>query len=165
METSISGLFERTESSTLLLYSKHDSAKPALKEALSKFIEFRGKVEQAQRGIADEQGALKEIADDQERIRKNIERVPKEADAFKRYLMKFDAQETEIEKRQSRLKELRADLSKHEKALKDYAETAKATAAGNFSIAVRLSFSDSPKPDSSSATRGLLAASAGAGAA
>ena len=120
METSISGLFERTESSTLLLYSKQDAAKPALKEALAKFLEFRGKVEQAQRGIADEQSALKEIADDQERIRKNIERVPKEADAFKRYLMKFDVQETEIEKRQARLKELKLELEKQEKAMREY---------------------------------------------
>ena len=101
-------------------YSKQDAAKPALKEALAKFLEFRGKVEQAQRGIADEQSALKEIADDQERIRKNIERVPKESDAFKRYLMKFDVQETEIEKRQARLKELKLELEKQEKAMREY---------------------------------------------
>jgi len=59
-------------------------------------------------------------------IRKNIERSPKESEAFKRYLKKFDDQETEIEKRQARLKELRIELAKHEKGLKDYAETAKA---------------------------------------
>ena len=70
--------------------------------------------------------ALKEIAEDQDRIRKNIEKAPKESDAFKRYLKKLDDQETEIEKRQARLKELKLEKAKQEKALKDYAESAKA---------------------------------------
>ena len=35
-------------------------------------------------------------------------------------------QETEIEKHQARIKELKLELAKHEKALKDFAETAKA---------------------------------------
>ena len=61
-----------------------------------------------------------------DRVRKNIERAPKESETFKRYLKKFDDQETEIEKRQAKLKELKADLAKHVKALKDYAESAKA---------------------------------------
>lgn len=114
------------DSSTLLHYSKHEATKPAVRAVLTKMLEFRSKIEDAKAGIEAEVTALKEIADDQDRIRKNIERAPKESEAFKRYLKKFDDQETEIEKRQSRLKELRADLSKHEKALKDYAETAKA---------------------------------------
>jgi hypothetical protein len=56
--------------------------------------------------LAEEQAALKEIAEDQTRIRANIERVPKDSDAFKRYLKKFDDQETEIEKRQAEVKKL-----------------------------------------------------------
>jgi len=93
---------------------------------LTKMLELRGKVEDVTASIAAEQTGLKEIAEDQDRIRKNIERTPKESEAFKRYLKKFDDQESEIEKRQSRLKELRADLTKHELALKEYAETAQA---------------------------------------
>ncbi len=41
-------------------------------------------------------------------------------------MKKFDDQETEIEKRQARLKELRAEVTKQEKSLKEYAENAKA---------------------------------------
>ena len=52
--------------------------------------------------------------------------ITTESDAFKRYLKKFDEQETVIEKHQARVKELKAELAKHEKALKDFAETAKA---------------------------------------
>lgn len=100
--------------------------KPAVREVFKKLLDLRGKVDEVQKGIADEQAALKEIAEDQERLRKNIERAPKESETFKRYLKKFDDQETEIEKRQTRVRELKADLLKHEKALKEFAETAKA---------------------------------------
>jgi len=114
------------DSNTLLFYAKHESTKAAVREVLAKMLDFLGKVEGAKAGIEAEQTALKEIAEDQDRIRKNIDRSPKESEAFKRYLKKFDDQETEIEKRQSRVKELRTELAKHEKGLKDYAETAKA---------------------------------------
>jgi hypothetical protein len=115
----------RTGTENLMYYSKQPETKPAVREVIAKALEFRAKVEDAQKGIAEQEAALKEIADDQERIRKNIEKAPKESETFKRYLKKFDDQETEIEKRQARLKELKADLSKHEKALKDYVESAK----------------------------------------
>lgn len=110
----------------MLYYSKLDTTPPAVREALRKVVELRDRVTDLKRAIQDEEAAMKEIADDQERIRKNIERVPKESDAFKRYLKKFDEQETEIERRQARLKELKADVLKQEKALKDFGETAKA---------------------------------------
>ncbi|HEY1188928.1 MAG TPA: DUF4139 domain-containing protein, partial [Gemmata sp.] len=85
-------------------------AKPAVREVFKKLLDLRGKVDDVQKGIAEEQAALKEITDDQERLRKNIERAPKESETFKRYLKKFDDQETEIEKRQARVRELKADL-------------------------------------------------------
>lgn len=107
-------------------YATLKEAKPAVREVFKKLLDLRGKVEEVQKGIADEQAALKEIAEDQERLRKNIERAPKESETFKRYLKKFDDQETEIEKRQTRVRELKADLLRHEKALKEFAETAKA---------------------------------------
>jgi len=111
---------------TLLYYANHKESKPAVREVLKTLLALREKVEESQTGIAEEQAALKEIAEDQDRIRKNIEKAPKESDAFKRYLKKFDEQETVIEKHQARIKELKAELAKHEKALKDFAATAKA---------------------------------------
>ncbi|HVL14630.1 MAG TPA: DUF4139 domain-containing protein [Gemmata sp.] len=115
-----------TDADTLLGYTKQPETKPAVREVITKALEFRGRVEEAKKGIGEQEAALKEIADDQDRIRKNIEKAPKESETFKRYLKKFDDQETEIEKRQARIKELKADLTRHEKALKDYVESAKA---------------------------------------
>jgi hypothetical protein len=117
---------DAANTNTLLHYSKLDGTTPAVRAVLAKLLELRGKLEDTRGGIAAEQAALKEIADDQDRIRKNIERAPKESEAYKRYVKKFDDQETEIEKRQAKVKELRADLARHEAALKDYAATAKA---------------------------------------
>lgn len=111
---------------TLLYFSKHEAAKPAVREILKRVLEIRGKIAEAQKGIDAEQGALKEIADDQERIRKNIERAPKESETFKRYLKKFDDQETEIERRQARIKELKAELAKQDTAFQEFAKNAKA---------------------------------------
>ncbi|MBP3958952.1 DUF4139 domain-containing protein [Gemmata sp. G18] len=121
----VHGLTETTRDA-LLRYASLKEAKPAVREVFKKLIELREKVDEAQKGITEEQESLKEIADDQERIRKNIERTPKESEAFKRYLKKFDDQETEIEKRRARVKELKAELTKHEKALRDFASAAKA---------------------------------------
>ncbi len=111
---------------SLLYYSKLDATKPAVREVLKKVLEIRGKMAESQRAIESEQTTLKEIAEDQERIRKNMEKTPKESDTFKRYLKKFDDQETEIEKRQAKIKELKAELSKQELEFKLYAQNAKA---------------------------------------
>jgi hypothetical protein len=111
---------------SLSYYAALKEAKPAVREVFKKLLDLRDKVDAAQKGIAAEQAAIKDIADDQERIRKNIERAPKESETFKRYLKKFDDQETEIEKRQARIQQLKAELAGHEQALKAFAEGAKA---------------------------------------
>jgi hypothetical protein len=70
--------------------------------------------------INDERSALKAIAEEQARIRANIERVPRESDAFKRYLKKFDDQETEIERRQAKVTEVQAALDARMKAFAEF---------------------------------------------
>ena len=110
----------------LLYYSKQEATSPAVRAVLAKLLEMRRTAADLARQLAAEQEALKEIGDDQDRIRKNLDRVPKDSEAYKRYLKKFDDQETEIEKRQARVKELKAEIARHEKALKAFAEDAKA---------------------------------------
>lgn len=110
----------------LLFYAKQEATKPAVRLVLTAVLDLRAKLAQSKKALAAEQAVLKEIGEDQARIRANIERVPKDSDAFKRYLKKFDDQETEIEKRQARAKELTAEVARDEKALRDYVETARA---------------------------------------
>ena len=61
------------------------------------------------REIQQVERSLQVINLDQDRLRKNLKEMPPEAAAYKRYLQKFDDQETEIEKLMAQLKQLQAD--------------------------------------------------------
>jgi hypothetical protein len=86
--------------------------KDALEEALAR----RQKLAQTQQALQAEERALHDISDDQARMRANMERVPQTSEAYKRYLKKFDDQETEIEKRQSQIAKLRAAAEEERKS-------------------------------------------------
>jgi hypothetical protein len=77
-----------------------------VKDGLQKAIALRQKLADTQNEIAQLQGQLKAITDDQVRLRANFERLPPSSAAYKRYLEKFDTQETEIEKLQAQVKKL-----------------------------------------------------------
>jgi hypothetical protein len=79
---------------------------PAVKEALARAIELRGKMAETQRELQQVERQLGVITQDQDRLRKNLHEMPKEAVAYKRYLKKFDDQETQIEQFQKQQKEL-----------------------------------------------------------
>src|SRR6202030_3590454 len=77
-----------------------------VKDGLKQGLEMRfalGKT-QADRGELERQ--LKDITDDQARLRANLKEMPPTAAAYKRYLDKFDAQETQIEKFQADIKKM-----------------------------------------------------------
>jgi hypothetical protein len=79
---------------------------PAVKTALEKAIALKGKVIATQREIQQQERQLNTITADQDRLRKNLKEMPPEAAAYKRYLKKFDDQETEIERLQKLIKEI-----------------------------------------------------------
>jgi hypothetical protein len=78
----------------------------AVRKALERALELRGRMAATQRDIQKWSVQLKTITDDQERLRKNLKEMPPEAAAYKRYLKKFDDQETEIEQLQEKIKSL-----------------------------------------------------------
>src|SRR5207244_2891525 len=57
-------------------------------------------------GLSQLNNRLTEIANDQQRLRANLKEMPSTAAAYKRYLQKFDDQETAIEKLQAQIQEL-----------------------------------------------------------
>lgn len=116
----------RVSDEMLRHYAASAVAKPAVKDAVTKLIALRAATDATKKSIADEEAALKAIGEDQIRIRANLERVPKESEAYKRYLKKFDEQETEIETRQAKVKTLKAKSTDDEKAYKDFSEKLKA---------------------------------------
>jgi hypothetical protein len=87
-------------------YLRTPAITPAVRQALEEAISLRGKLAQAQRELADVTRQLADIVKDQERLRANLKELPPTAAAYKRYLEKFDQQETQVEKLQTDQKRL-----------------------------------------------------------
>lgn len=105
---------------TVLTYLSSAAASPAVREALKKAQELKGKLTTTQRAIARAERQLKSIVDDQARLRANMARVPKDSDAYKRYLKKFEDQETEIEKLQDEEKKLQTTAADQRLAYEEF---------------------------------------------
>jgi hypothetical protein len=93
-----------------------EKVRKGLKEAL----DLRWAVAKTQREIGEQQKQLKVITDDQVRLRANLKEMPATAAAYQRYLDKFDAQETQIEKYQEEIKKLQETEFKQKKELEDF---------------------------------------------
>src|SRR5207249_11571492 len=109
-----------TDDATLQVFLRSQVPSPKLKEALTKLQSISGRLSDTRRDLAQAQAQLKEITDDQTRPRANFEKVPPTSAAYKRYLEKFDAQETEIERLQAHIKTRQATEKGQRKELEDY---------------------------------------------
>jgi hypothetical protein len=78
----------------------------AVRQALEKAVGLRGELATVQRELEQVQRALQQIEQDQGRLRANLKEMPPTAAAYKRYLEKFDQQETQIEQLQAKRQQL-----------------------------------------------------------
>jgi hypothetical protein len=78
----------------------------AVRQALEKAVGLRGELAGVQRELEQVQRALQQIEQDQGRLRANLKEMPPTAAAYKRYLEKFDQQETQIEQLQAKRQQL-----------------------------------------------------------
>lgn len=104
---------------TLDALAKEAFTPPAVKAALVKVRAVVGERDAADVGLRAEETGITLIVDEQNRLRANLAAVPKESEAYKRYVKKFDEQETEIEQRRAKIKEL---TRAKEKAVKELAD-------------------------------------------
>jgi hypothetical protein len=109
-----------TDDRTIRLFISSNVSSKEAKEGLKKVIDMRMKLAGIRTELEASEKQLKTITDDQTRLRANLEKVPKESNAFKRYVEKFDTQETQIEKLQDDIKKMQETLKKHEKEFADY---------------------------------------------
>jgi hypothetical protein len=91
-----------------------------VKKALGEAMELKGKLSATQRDLQQQERQLKVIVDDQARLRANLREMPQTAEAYKRYLKKFDEQETQIEEYQKKIKTLQDAELGQRKAYEDY---------------------------------------------
>lgn len=95
-------------------------ASPGVREALQKAALLRNKVVESQRELAQLNEQVKAIGDDQARLRQNLARLPQGSAAYKRYVEKFDSQETELEGLQKRIKQLQEAIKAEQKEFESY---------------------------------------------
>jgi hypothetical protein len=89
-------------------------------QSLKQAMTLRLEVAKSRREIEEQQRQLNTITEDQKRLRANLKEMPATAKAYKRYLEKFDLQETQIEKYQADIKKLHAQEHEQQKAFEDF---------------------------------------------
>jgi hypothetical protein len=102
----------------VFLNSPVTSAK--VKNALEGAMKLRWETAKTQREIIEQERQLKVIVEDQTRLRANLKEMPATAAAYKRYLEKFDTQETQIEAFQKEIKRLQGIEHSQKKEFDDY---------------------------------------------
>jgi hypothetical protein len=105
---------------TVRFYIRQTVTSQKVKDALSQALALKAKADATTKQIAREEQALRVIEDDQTRMRNNMARVPQTAEAYKRYLKKFDDQETEIENRRNRITKLQETLDEQTRAYTEF---------------------------------------------
>jgi hypothetical protein len=95
------------------------ASKP-VQEALGKVLAMRHRLVELHGAVVNLGDQLRAIHTDQERLRANLDKVPKESPTQKRYLQKLDQQETQIEKLQAQLAEKQATEAKERREQETY---------------------------------------------
>ena len=109
---------ERTQGATITLTNGAEDqirfvlslneASPALKQQLNEALTLKGKFDDARREITNVNVRIQTITTDQNRVRQNLREVPKDSEAYTRYLKKFDDQEKEMDTLHTQLKSFQA---------------------------------------------------------
>ena len=108
----------------LVSLSRGGAIPEGVREALAKAAELRRAVADAEAGLARVTGEIGSIAQEQERIRKNMDSVDRQSDYYRRLLEKLDAQETRLEELDAEREELEQTLQQRRAAYRDFLENA-----------------------------------------
>jgi hypothetical protein len=110
-------ILSNSDSSQIQFALQSTVVSDAVKKALGKAMELKGKRDLTAQDLNLAQQQLGDIERDQDRLRKNLKETPPQSEAYKKYLAKLDAQEGDIDKLTARIKELRTT---HLQQSKDY---------------------------------------------
>ena len=121
---------ERTQGASVTLTNNSDDqiryflslneTSPALKTRLNEAMSMKGKWDEVRAEIAKINTRIQTITQDQNRIRQNLREVPKESEAYKRYLTKFDEQEKEMDSLHAKLKDFQEQEHKTRVAFESF---------------------------------------------
>jgi hypothetical protein len=101
-------------------YIRADQVSPQVKVALQKVVQLRTQLDQTTERLQQNKQRIADIAEEQQPIRRNMERLAHQADLYTRYVQKLDTQETEIEQLRQKIERLTATETQQREALQTY---------------------------------------------
>jgi len=104
----------------LLLYARSTVTSPRVKEALAEVIRQRAAIAAVERDLRVRQQEIAAIAEEQTRIRGNMERLDRAGELYARYVKKFDEQESRIETLRGEISELDGTLTRKRGELESF---------------------------------------------
>jgi hypothetical protein len=96
-------------------------ATPApVRAAVEKTLAYQAELDKLGRQIKELQGQHKELSDDQGRVRENLKILSRDSETYKRFLEKFEKQETRIEDLQAQIRQAQASIDRQRKGYEEY---------------------------------------------
>lgn len=127
---SLTVVTERPQSETIRLltldvrqlgiYARAQQLDPKLRNAFAEMVTLKRVIDTAEKRLVDLRAERNEIVADQDRIRDNLARVPRESDIYRRYLAKLNDQEDELERLAPEIDAAEADVEAAQRGLRDY---------------------------------------------
>jgi hypothetical protein len=108
------------DDNTIRFFMSQTVTSQKVKDGLENAMKLRWAMAKTQREIQELERQLNVITQDQVRLRANLKEMPATAAAYKRYLEKFDEQETQIEKYQADIKKLQGTEHQQRKEFEDF---------------------------------------------
>lgn len=105
---------------TIGIYISAPTVSEKVKAALGEVVKQKQAIAQVAEKRAAVERRIREINEDQSRIRQNMAQLDRASEIYKTYVKKFSDQETEIEKLRSQIGELTAQENQLRKALDDF---------------------------------------------
>jgi hypothetical protein len=94
-----------------------------VKAALTKVLAMNARIIDTGKKLAEQEKLLKQLTDDQARLRENLKIVPQTAEPYKQFLEKFVSQEKEIDAFQKQIRQLRTALALQQRELELFVAT------------------------------------------
>jgi len=114
-----------TDDGTIRFFINSAVASDKVKDALKQAMELKAKLAGTTQELGHVNQQLQVITEDQGRLRANLREMPATAAAYKRYIDKFDKQETEIEALRESQKKLQAQQLKDQQAVDGFLQNLK----------------------------------------
>jgi len=104
----------------ILAYVRAPQLSDQIKQALQQVVTLRRQLDATTVQREQREQQIRSIADEQQRIRQNMERLDRNASLYTRYVSKLDEQESAIETLQRDIAQLTATEQQQRQALEDF---------------------------------------------